>query len=339
MRTPPPHVVPPIVALAVTAGAIAWMRERLARRAAERVSAALFESLLNAIDANDEDTGRHVRRVASYALALAEAAGLSDAEARDVERVALFHDIGKIHAALFDIIHEGHRLSREDREAIATHPQRGADVLRPLAPFYPEVADGVLAHHERWDGEGYPRRLSGADIPLAARIVAIADTFDAITHSRRYSSEKSLGEALDAIRKGRGTQFDPALVDLFLARRVQRTLHLPVRDRRPGREDRRRGVEPMAPDVAFRWRTQALEEDAARPAREDREKTRATTSPTLTRGTTRQGASRPAARPDAAKGDAAKADASKRRGRSAGGDARAPSLPIDGAGSALEGHP
>lgn len=253
----------------IAAVAAAWTRERVARRGAERVSAALFESLLNAIDANDVDTGQHVRRVASYALALADAAGLEEHEARDVERVALFHDIGKIHAALFDIVHEGNDdLSAEDREAIATHPRRGADVLQPLEPFYPEVAEGVLSHHERWDGSGYPRGLAGEQIPIAARIVAIADTFDAITHARRYSSGQSAARAREVLAKGRGTQFDPQLVDLFLSPVVQRRLHEPARDRRPRRRDRRRGAEPIAPDVTFRWRTRGLEEDAARPARE-----------------------------------------------------------------------
>ena len=208
-----------------------------------------------------------MRRVASYALELAHAAGLEEHEARAVERVALFHDIGKIHAALFDIVHEGARLTADDRAAIATHPQRGADVLAPLEPFYPDLAEGVLSHHERWDGSGYPRGLAGARIPITARIVAIADSFDAITHARRYSDGQSLDVARSAILKGRGSQFDPTLVDLFLDPEVQVRLHEPAPERAPGRRERRRGAEPVAPDVTFRWRTRGMQDGAGDGAR------------------------------------------------------------------------
>ncbi|MHB1224893.1 MAG: HD-GYP domain-containing protein [Gemmatimonadaceae bacterium] len=244
--------------LAAVVLAVAWARERDARRAAERFGAAAFESILFAIDANDADTGRHVRRVAASAVVLAECAGLDAAARREVERVALFHDIGKIAAALFDIVHDGaHELSDADRRAIGSHPQRGAEVLAPLIPFYPVLGEGVLSHHERWDGTGYPRRLAGEAIPLPARIVSIADSFDAITHVRRYSSGESHETALAAILQGRGTQFDPVLVDLFVSPRVQRRIARAQREighgaARPERRESR--VEPHAPDVTFRWR-------------------------------------------------------------------------------------
>ena len=245
--------------VAISVAALVWHRERQARRSAERFGAALFESLLNAIDANDEDTGCHVRRVAVHAHALAEAAGLDADEQRQVEHVALFHDIGKIHAALFDIVHEGHKLTRAERDAVATHPARGAEVLAPLEPFYPYLAAGVLGHHERWDGGGYPQGLAGEAIPLSARIVAIADSYDAITHSRRYSAGQSADAALEAIRRGRGAQFDPALVDLFLSEEVQERVRaageeLSGRPRRRHERRQRFRHEPFAPEVAFRWR-------------------------------------------------------------------------------------
>ena len=253
------HTIAPVAGLAAS---VLWLRERAARRAAERVGAALFEALLNAIDANDADTGRHVRRVAASAIALADAAGLDDTTQREVEHVALFHDIGKIHSALFDIVHDAHELTPADRRAIATHPQRGADVLAPLVPFYPYLADGVLSHHERWDGSGYPRGLRGEAIPLTARVVAICDSFDAIVHARRYSAGQSVATGLDAIRRGRGTQFDPTLVDLFLSPAVQRCVE--EENARLGRARgtggrRRQRQEPKTPDVAFRWRQQDVE--------------------------------------------------------------------------------
>ena len=237
-------------------------REHSMRTKAERLSAATLEALLNTIDANDETTGSHVRRVAAYALILAEAAGYDERTLRSVERVALFHDIGKLHGALSDIFHETSRLTPEERRAVRTHPQRGAEVLEPLTAFYPELGKAVAAHHERWDGSGYPRGMKGRRIPLQARVVAIADSFDAITHRRRYSHARSFKEAVDAIEDGKGTQFDPDLVDLFLSQPVlsdieaeMKRVHSPPSKKH---SNRRRGETKGAPDVNFRWRPRSL---------------------------------------------------------------------------------
>src|SRR5512133_2342921 len=203
-------LVPLVVSL--IAGGALLVRERKARRTIERVAAAALETVLNAIEANDPQTGMHVRRVAAYALIIADAAGLDERRQRSIERVALFHDIGKIHEALFDIVHDDAKLTPAERREIATHPRRGAQVLAPFDAFYPELSIGVLSHHERWDGTGYPRGLRGTRIPLEARIVTIADTFDAITHNRRYRRGTGVAAALNVIAAGRGTQFDPNLV-------------------------------------------------------------------------------------------------------------------------------
>jgi len=247
--------------IAIAAGMATGMlliRARNRRRAAERFAAATLEALLNAIDANDAQTGAHVRRVAAYALVIADAAQLADHEKKIVERVALFHDIGKIHEALFDIIHERTGLTPAERREIATHPQRGAQVLAPLAPFYPDLAEGILAHHERWDGTGYPNKLKRRRIPLSARIVTLADTFDAVTHSRRYRDGRGPEAAAKIIEAGRGTQFDPELVDLMLFppvfdQIVSQEREFNLRPRRV-RKDRRRGSREETPDVTFRWR-------------------------------------------------------------------------------------
>jgi HD-GYP domain-containing protein (c-di-GMP phosphodiesterase class II) len=245
---------------ALTSGVVAGSvirHQYAARRAAERFTAAALETLLNAIDANDHETGAHVRRVACFSLTLAESADLDEGERATIERVALFHDIGKIHEALFDIIHDESTLTPEEWNAIATHPARGARVLAPLSAFYPDLADGVLSHHERWDGTGYPRKLRGRRIPLAARVVAIADSWDAITHRRRYRDGRSYTEAAEMIAAGRGTQFDPELADLFLFppvfERILRDMRATVRPRVPHGERRvGKGLEP--PDITFRWR-------------------------------------------------------------------------------------
>ena len=247
-----------VLAAAVPATAMALRKRHHSLAKFERLGAAALETLLNAIDANDPITGAHVRRVARYSLVLADAMGCDEHEASVVERVALFHDIGKIHEALFDVIHDHSKLDRHERREIRTHPERGAKVLEPLAAFYPDLPKGVVAHHERWDGSGYPRGLRKKAIPLSSRIVAIADTFDAITHSRRYRAGRSVTVAMGVIGDGRGTQFDPDLVDLFLAPPVIASVRAEMRaastvERTPARRRRTpRGARVDAPDVSFR---------------------------------------------------------------------------------------
>jgi putative two-component system response regulator len=245
-----------------TAGAAAaalYVRaQRLTRRAAERFAAASLETLLYAIDANDAQTGAHVRRVATYSLILADAAGFDEHQQKAIERIALFHDVGKIHSALFDIIHDDAALTPSERRAIATHPDRGAQVLSPLDGFYPELSNGVRSHHEKWNGTGYPRQLKGRRIPLEARVVSIADTFDAVTHHRRYRNGQNVEVGKQVILEGRGTQFDPELVDLFTfpgvfeqviaAQQLVEKWREPIRQRRTGRD------EENVPDITFRWR-------------------------------------------------------------------------------------
>ena len=248
--------------LSFLAGAAAgafYYKERRERIALQRLGAATLESLLDAIDANNAETGAHVRRVAQYALTLACAADLDERAQHRVERVALFHDIGKIDEAISDIVKESKKLTPEERRSIRMHPRRGADVLRPLATFFPELPDGVLSHHERWDGKGYPRGLRGSAIPFEARIVAIADTFDAVTEARAYSAARSLETAQKIIEKGRGTQFDPNLVDLFLSppvtsdvARIMRREHAP---RRTHGSRRKKASSSSIPDITFRWRS------------------------------------------------------------------------------------
>ena len=248
--------------LAGAAAGVLYYRERRERRALERLGAATLEVLLDAIDANNAETGAHVRRVADYALKLAAAADADERMQRRVERVALFHDVGKIDGAISDIVSEDTRLKPEDRRAMMHHPRRGADVLRPLAAFYPDLPEGVLSHHERWDGKGYPRGLRREAIPLEARIVAIADTFDAVTQTRSYSHARSLQAAMEIISAGRGTQFDPDLVDLFLSppvfHRVETAMKRAKSPRRAHGKRRGSSQKNSVPDITFRWRTPSL---------------------------------------------------------------------------------
>jgi HD-GYP domain-containing protein (c-di-GMP phosphodiesterase class II) len=250
--------VPIALGLLATGAAAFRIEEQRRYNATERFAAAALETLLNAIEANDGETGSHVRRVAACAVILADAIGLDQAGRRAVERVALFHDIGKIHEALFDIVHVPRRLTAKEREEIATHPLRGAQVLAPLATFYPELPRGVLAHHERWDGSGYPRGIRGRRIPIEARIVSIADTFDAVTHTRRYRRKNGVDFAAGVLERGRGTQFDPDFIDLALLPPVLDEMSR-VRIEAGGRNQfRRSGPREPLPDVTFRWRSTSL---------------------------------------------------------------------------------
>ncbi|MGI8509546.1 MAG: HD-GYP domain-containing protein [Gemmatimonadaceae bacterium] len=260
------------VTVVVAAGALVLSRKERTAKQLERFGAAALETLLNAIDANDPVTGAHVRRVARYAIVLGDAMGVDDHQGHDIERVALFHDIGKIHEALFDVIHEDNKLSESERRAVNTHPQRGADVLKPLAAFYPDLPEGVLSHHERWDGTGYPRGLKGTAIPLSARVVAIADTFDAITHARRYRPGRTFTVGEELIAEGRGTQFDPDIVDLFLSPPVIKRIRdekqaaaAAAVEKGSGHRPKRAEEDVEGPDVSFRWRGSAPAQPAQPP--------------------------------------------------------------------------
>jgi HD-GYP domain-containing protein (c-di-GMP phosphodiesterase class II) len=234
-------------------------KNRKTEQAAERLAAATLETLLRAVDANDDNTGAHVRRVAVYSRLIGRFMGLDEEAKLHIERVALFHDIGKIHEALFDVIHDKAHLTVSSRRAVLSHPDLGARVLSPLDAFYPDLSKGVIAHHERWNGSGYPRGLKGKKIPLSARIVAIADTFDAITRSRRYSKARSTAAATEVILKGRGVLFDPELVDLFVfppvyhymlqAKRLLDDWKEPLMHRRESKRP-----DKDVPEVSFRWR-------------------------------------------------------------------------------------
>ena len=256
--------------LLAAGAAVYFLKARRESERVKRLAAAALESLLNAIDANDPVTGEHVRRVAAVSLILADARGLSDRDRSSVERVALFHDVGKIHEALFDIMHDDRVLSAAERLQIATHPQRGANVVAPLSRFYPDLGDGVLAHHERWDGTGYPCGLRGTEIPLAARIVALADTFDAITRRRRYGAARSTPAAVEVIAAERGRQFDPELTDLFLSSAIQARVQAAMRASPPTRtplpcKRKPTPVRADVPDIAFRWRVAQSSSGSALP--------------------------------------------------------------------------
>ncbi len=173
------------------------------------------ESLALAVDAKDQTTYGHIRRVKVYATGLAKLCGIEDAsELQAIETGALLHDIGKI--AIDDyILNKPGRLTEQEFEKIKMHTAAGDEILQQVRFPFP-VAKYVRYHHERWDGTGYPDGLKGEEIPLGARILAIADAFDAIRFSRPYKLSLAKDETIEIMRSQAGTVYDPDLVILFL---------------------------------------------------------------------------------------------------------------------------
>lgn len=173
-----------------------------------------MHSLVKALEEKDLYTAGHSERVSFYATALAEGLHLPKEEIEAVNRAAYLHDIGKI--GLPDrILHKKERLSDEEFEFVKRHQAQGAKILEGL-PFFEEVLPLILYHHERYDGKGYPHGLTGDMIPRGAQIIAIADSFDAMTTGRGYNKPLLSGEAVGELRKCSGEQFNPAYANTFI---------------------------------------------------------------------------------------------------------------------------
>lgn len=166
-----------------------------------------------AIDSRDSYTGGHVQRVTAYAVHLAVAAGLSEEDQAIVRLGGLLHDIGKV-AIPDDILNKPSRLTDDEFAVIKAHAAVGHEILRRI-PHLERANEIVRHHHERWDGRGYPDGLAGNDIPLLARILAIADSFDAMTSNRSYRNTLEHHVAMEEIERCAGSQFDPDLAKLF----------------------------------------------------------------------------------------------------------------------------
>jgi diguanylate cyclase (GGDEF)-like protein len=171
-------------------------------------------ALASAVEARDPYTYGHSRKVNAYSVALAEAIGLSPDKVTRISTAALLHDIGKI--GISDkVLNKKGPLSKEDWRAIKSHTRLGASIVGNV-PGLVSCLPAILYHHEMWDGNGYPERLKGENIPLEARILAIADIFASMTSPRSYRDALSDEQALEEIRRGAGTQFDPKLVKFFI---------------------------------------------------------------------------------------------------------------------------
>ncbi|MDB5218875.1 MAG: domain/GAF domain/HD domain protein, partial [Myxococcaceae bacterium] len=171
-----------------------------------------IEGLAKAIDKMDRYTAGHSDRVATYAMYLATKLGLSIEQIEVVRQSALMHDIGKLGCVLN--LNKPGKLTQDEYEQFKKHPGYGRDILEPIKFLHPLIP-GVHLHHERWDGRGYPLGLKGQDVPLMARIIAVADTYDAMTSDRAYRRSLPHEVAVTEIERCSTTQFDPEVSHAF----------------------------------------------------------------------------------------------------------------------------
>ena len=190
-----------------------YRRERARAQQLRGSYKATVRALANAVEARDAYTGMHAERVAAYGLAIARAAGIDVADEPQMEFGFLLHDIGKV-GVPDAILFKPASLSPDEFERIASHAEIGSAILRHV-DFLDEATRVVRHHHERWDGTGYPDGLEGEQIPLAARVFAVADTLDALTTDRPYREAVGWAQGREEIVRGSGTQFDPMVIAAY----------------------------------------------------------------------------------------------------------------------------
>jgi ribonuclease P protein subunit RPR2 len=192
-----------------------FQQERRRAEDLRRAYGTTVRALANAVEARDAYTGKHAERVAAYGVAIARRLGVDIAGSPEIEFGFLLHDIGKV-AVPDAILFKPGPLTDDEYALIKRHPSVGSEILRDVT-FLGEAKDVVLHHHERFDGAGYPDGLSGDEIPLPARVFAVADALDALTTHRPYRRAGTFEAARTEIRRSCGSQFCPGVVDAYEA--------------------------------------------------------------------------------------------------------------------------
>lgn len=207
-----------ILTMLFTYPLVRYLDRNLIRRTRQLLEAntSMLETLGVAIAKRDSDTGAHNYRVAYYSIRLGEEAGLSRTQIVGLLKGAFLHDIGKIGVRDAILLKPG-KLTAEEFTEMQTHVDHGLDIVNEVR-WFDDASEVIGSHHEKWDGSGYPHGLQGDDIPLSARIFAIADVFDALTSLRPYKEPFPVDKATSILSEGRGLHFDPHLLDLFLTR-------------------------------------------------------------------------------------------------------------------------
>jgi HD-GYP domain-containing protein (c-di-GMP phosphodiesterase class II) len=173
-----------------------------------------IDALIKALEAKDFYTRGHSQRVTMYSVAIGKSMDLAEKQTELLRQAAVLHDLGKI-GVREEILNKPGKLTEEEFKEITLHPEVAIRILEPI-PFFRPLLPAILHHHERFDGRGYPRGLAGNDVPLESRIMAIADTFDAMTSTRAYRNALSLEAANAEILRCAGAQFDPEIVPVFM---------------------------------------------------------------------------------------------------------------------------
>ena len=195
--------------------------EEMVERRTFQLKDAIFGSLIiiaSAIEARDPYTKGHSNRVRLISHDLGTCMDLREKDINTLDYGAMMHDVGKIGVS-DNILHKNKSLTDDEFDQIMSHPTIGAKIVEGITFFEPMI-DCIKYHHERFDGKGYPGELQGKNIPLFARIIAIADTYDAITTTRPYRKAMSSDDAIDIMVAGRGTQFDPEILDIFIKNKI-----------------------------------------------------------------------------------------------------------------------
>lgn len=193
----------------------------------ERINEELLQLMVAAIEARDPYTSGHSQRVARYSRVIARVIGLSSRQVEEVGTAALLHDVGKIHEEFAPILRQPRKLTEAEYEVMKTHSAKGATLVSKVSQFK-AIVPAVRGHHERWSGRGYPDSLAGDEIPIAARIITLADTIDAMTTVRPYRPPRSMADVRNELARVSGTQFDPRICTQILLDENWKDLQLEV---------------------------------------------------------------------------------------------------------------
>lgn len=214
-----------IVAPVVVIRSVYLMYHRL-----EQQSREMLELMVKAIEARDPYTSGHSVRVSAMSRAIATEMKLPYERVEQIATAALLHDVGKIHEKFAPVLRKEARLTEEEHKLLQEHPVKSAELVGVISGFKGVVLDSVRSHHERWDGNGYPDRLKGERVPQGARIIAVADTVDAMRTDRPYRPASTYDETIRELERCRGAQFDPQIIDVALSSMMVRSMFAAPQD-------------------------------------------------------------------------------------------------------------